>query len=139
MPIELKWPEKQTLDALDYACDMTGDLVSGETITDIAVSVKPSGTDELNVQSVALQGNVIVVWLTGGVGGRGYLVRIDVTTSAERVFDVLAVLPMSRILMPFPVPEPTSQDFSEPITYHEPVAVQAAATIAGQARLASAL
>jgi hypothetical protein len=132
MPIELQWPEKQTLDVLDYSCDLSGDLVAGETITDVAVSVSPSGAGELSVQSVAVQGNVIVVWLTGGVGGRGYLIRLDATTSAGRVFDVLATLPMSRTLTPYPVPDAVSAGFSTPVTYHVPVLVQASSTIAGQ-------
>jgi hypothetical protein len=136
MPIELQWPEKQTLDTLDYACDMTGDLVAGETITDVAVSVSPSGAGELSVQGVASQGNIIVVWLSGGVGGRGYLVRLDVTTSAGRVFDVLAVVPMSRILMSFPVPEPSSMGFSTPVTLRQQLA---SATLRGRANLVSTI
>jgi hypothetical protein len=132
MPIELQWPEKQTLDVLDYSCDLSGDLVAGETITDISVSASPIGPEELTVQSVALQGKVIVVWVAGGVGGRGYLIRLDARTSAGRIFDVLATLPMSRTLTPYPVPDAISAGFSTPVTYHMPVLVQASADLAGQ-------
>jgi hypothetical protein len=142
MSIQLVWPEKQTFDALDYSYDVTADVEPGDHIVKLVAAVKPSGVGELQIGGntppapnlIAINGTLVTVWLDGGVGGRGYLVRIVVLMNSGRTFDILASLLMSQTLAPYPVPEPDSQDFGQGVSF-QATTEQGTAVIAGQGGL----
>lgn len=58
-------------------------LSSDDSITDAQVTITPSG--ELTCPSVQISGDLVKVWLAGGVDGTTYHVETVVTTLAGRI------------------------------------------------------
>jgi len=59
-------------------------LAGGESITDHAVTVAPTGLTA-DSSAVVNGGTAVQVWLSGGVAGQRYTVACKVTTSAGRI------------------------------------------------------
>jgi hypothetical protein len=118
---ELVWPEKAPDANRGYAMDLTDELDPGETPTAISVSISPSGaTDDLvvgadvSVMPLYVTGNIVTVWLQGGVPGRVYLVRFLIGTNIKAELSLMVSVPITRTLQAFPPPEPTSTAFGAP-------------------------
>jgi hypothetical protein len=127
--IELEWPaEKQPGDILDYSVDVSAEMnvANGDTVSSVAASIKPSGTGELAIggRVVGLQlyaiGGIVTVWLSGGVPGRSYIVRLLVTLSNGKVLDIMGMLRVSRLLAVSPMPTALVSDFSTPVVWTGP-------------------
>jgi hypothetical protein len=116
----LTWPMKEPGSTLDYALDLSC-LPSGETVTTASGSVMPSGAGELAVQSLGLNSGSLVVWLTSGVPGRYYRIKIDVTTvdafNATRNYEWLIGMTVDPELAPATPTTPPSAGFSTPVTW----------------------
>ena len=116
----LAWPTKEPGSTLDYALDLS-DLPTTETVTAASASIMPSGAGELTVQSLSLIVSDLVVWLTGGVAGRYYRIKIDVTTvdrsNVTRVYEWLVGLTVDPELAPAIPTIPPSPGFGPPVTW----------------------
>lgn len=111
------WPVAQPDDDLDYSIDIAAVLEEiNDTIASASVASAPSGTGELTIVSVAINGDVITSWLSGGVAGRTYCIDISVTTTGGRVFVFCVHLPISAILATNPIPLPPNPGYSSPVT-----------------------
>lgn len=67
-------------DNLDYSIDATQPLTDAcDTIVAASLSIQPSGTGELQACGLSVDGAVITVWLSGGVAGRLYTVKVVAT------------------------------------------------------------
>lgn len=111
------WPTAQPDDDLDYSIDVGAVLSEiNDTIESVSVSSAPSGTGELSIVSVAINGDVITSWLSGGVAGRIYCIDIRMTTAAGRVFIFCVHLPISAILALSPIPLPPNPGYSTPVS-----------------------
>ena len=60
-------------------------LAGGESITEAAVTVAPTGGLTAGEPAVVNGGTAVQVWLSGGVAGQRYSVACRVTTSAGRI------------------------------------------------------
>jgi hypothetical protein len=75
--------QKQPADQLDYDLEFSDWLTSGDTINGAtAVSDVPT---ELIIQSVSVSGQIVKVWISGGVTGSTYKVTATVTTAQGRI------------------------------------------------------
>jgi hypothetical protein len=114
--LALRWPEKAEESILDYSVDLGDELATGDTVTHIAASIKPAGELTIGGRSVGEQlyanGSLVTVWLQGGVAGRTYLVRLVVTCSNSKVFDILTELRVANTLGVSPATVPVTNDFS---------------------------
>jgi hypothetical protein len=115
----LQWPMAGPDEVLDYSLDVTAQLADvGDTIAYATISVSPSGTGELAVGALNVLGNVITAWLSGGVAGRNYLVRIEITTNAARTFQWMIGLLMDPELAGYPLAVPPSLGFGPLTTWN---------------------
>ena len=76
-------PPKDPDSVVDYGCDWSGLLQSGETVASStwSIPVDLSGSDETNT------GTITGVMLSGGVEGSAYTVTNQVVTSLGRTHD----------------------------------------------------
>jgi hypothetical protein len=106
--IFLQWPVAEAQEDLDYYLDAAAPISQYvDSIYSLSVSIAPSGTGELQTTYLNLSGNYdIEVWLSGGVAGRVYTVRVDVVTNAGRTFSWPVTLPidMDYSIPPFSLP-----------------------------------
>lgn len=77
---------KQPADQLDYDVDFTRWMTDDDTITTAVAVVTPA--DELTVQSVAVDGPIVKVWLNDGVSGSSYTVTVTASTDGGRVKEI---------------------------------------------------
>jgi hypothetical protein len=121
--LELQWPEKQPGSVLDYSVDLSGEIEPGDTIVSVSAMIRPSGPDELAIggraqgDSLYATGSVVTIWLQGGVPGRHYLVRLLVTMTSGRVFDIMVVLAISDVLAVTPRPPAPITGFSTAVVW----------------------
>lgn len=112
----LYWPTAQPDDFLDYGLDLSAPMNdSSDSIVSAAVSVSPSGSGELTLSYLTCASSVVTFWASGGVAGRSYFVKVDVTTLHGREFEFLVGLSISPVLAIFPIPPAPSNGFSTPI------------------------
>ncbi len=73
---------KQPADVLDYDIDYMDFLSDGDSISAKSVAVSPNG---LTIDSSAIFGTRVKVWLSGGTNGITYKVTVTATTTDGRV------------------------------------------------------
>ena len=114
----LQWPVAEPDDNLDYSLDLASVLSEqSDTAVTISVSASPSGAGELLITQLYADGDLVVVWLQGGVASRVYKVRVDVTTINGREYSLIAKLAVSDDTAVPPVPLPPSPGFGAAITW----------------------
>lgn len=74
-------PAKDPTANLDYGFSWVSWLQTGETITAATVTV-PAGITL--AQPAAINGGIVIFWLSGGAPNQAYLVECEVMTSAGR-------------------------------------------------------
>jgi hypothetical protein len=115
LSVVLRWLAAGPSADLDHSLDITRDLADADdVIVGVVVDMAPSGAGEAVLQSVSVSGAVITAWVSGGVPGRAYVVRMLVTTAGGRVFEYLPVLPIDPALASVPVPLAPSTAFGTP-------------------------
>lgn len=108
-------PAKEPETTRDYTYDASGDDLS--VLVGAAFSTKPSGAGELTALSLSLVGDVVTVWLTGGVAGRNYIHKLLLTDSDGRTQEVLLGQVCDAVLSQQPIPPPApSPGFGTVIT-----------------------
>jgi hypothetical protein len=113
----LEWPTSEPDDSLDYAIDITAALADvGDTLVSATAAVEPSGAGELIPSRISISGGIITLWLSNGVAGRIYVIRITANTTASREFSFYVTLPISlNTALGLPPPPPVA-DFGTPIS-----------------------
>src|SRR5580698_4439779 len=84
----LAWPIKDPGDVLDYSIDLAAALAGDATdqVATLAVTVLPNGaTGDLQIGRMVASGTSAVVWLSAGLAGTTYAVRLTVGTLKGRV------------------------------------------------------
>jgi hypothetical protein len=113
-----QWPMIDDPDSLlDYSLDYTNLLadVGGDTISSASVSVKPSGTGELQAVSGAIVGAVVTANVTGGAYGRYYWVKVEATSASGRVFSTVVQLRINPAMMVGSPTAPPSTGWGAPL------------------------
>jgi hypothetical protein len=103
-PAVLSWPAKDPQDVLDYELDISPALAGNEDdrIATIDVAIQPSATGDLALMSSAADGNVAVLWLTGGQANTVYAVQITIGTDAGRIIGRTVYLPVLTLMSSTP-------------------------------------
>ena len=118
---DIFWPEAQPGTDLDYTFDTAPNLEPiQDSIASVSVSVQPSGTGELQIENLVVDGFAITIFLSSSMGRpEPYLVRLVVTTAANppRVFVYLIGLQISPLLDTPPLQPPESPFFGTPVTW----------------------
>ena len=78
--------QKRPADELDYDVNFEKWLTPNDTITSVTAIVAPVG--ELVVESTSITGQIVKVWLAGGVLNKTYSVTVTVATSGGRIKQV---------------------------------------------------
>ena len=109
-PPPLNWPTKDPADILDYQLDISAALIGndGDTIATLDVSIAPSNPGDLTANSIAADGSVIVIWMSGGQAGTVYVVTVLVSMSSGRALQRSILLPVLSLSTP-PVPPASLQ------------------------------
>jgi hypothetical protein len=98
-PPPLVWPVKDPADILDYVVDLSDALAGndGDTIATLDVSISPSNTGDLTLQSSSADGDQAILWLASGVSGTTYAVTVVVGTNSGRVISRVVSLPVESL------------------------------------------
>lgn len=113
-----RWPTAEPSSNLDYSIDITALLTDvADSIFTVSAAASPSGTGELALTDLSVNGNTITLEMHGGVAGRNYLVALTVTTAAGRIFELLVGLGVNRLLASYPLPPAPVAGFGVPITW----------------------
>jgi hypothetical protein len=101
-PPPLNWPAKDPTDVLDYQFDISPAVVgnNGDTISALDVTIEPNNPGDVNLNSVTVDGNVAVLWLSGGQAGTVYLLTLVITTVNGRTIQRSILLPVLRLSDP---------------------------------------
>ena len=75
--------QKTPSDLLDYDIDFSEWITDSDTITTVVAEVIPSGG--LTVASTSVSTPIVKAWLSGGVSGESYEVKVTVSTLSGRV------------------------------------------------------
>lgn len=96
------WPSKDPADVLDYEIDASAAWIDddGDTIATVAAAVLPAG--ELVVGESAVMGRIAVLWISGGVAGTIYTVRVTLGTASGRTLARAVMLPVVALAVPPP-------------------------------------
>jgi hypothetical protein len=139
-PLELG---RQEPDAnLDYSLDISADInAGGDTVATAQASASPSGPGELVVADLTITQSTVpipnssattirwlaTVWLSGGIAGRRYLVKIEATAAvtpsgapAPRKFEWLAQFSIGSTLASVPLPGVSNPGFGAPTLWPAP-------------------
>lgn len=70
---------------LDFLFDWTDWLQSAETISSHTVTISPTGTGALTLDSSSVNSGIVTAWLSAGVLGTVYDVACSIETSDSRI------------------------------------------------------
>jgi hypothetical protein len=119
-PSPLQWPAKDPSDTLDYVFDITPALSAnpGDTISTLDVNISPNNPGDVTLTSSNADGNLAVLWLTGGQAQTTYTVTITITTTGGRTLARSVSLPVIALAsVPAPVSAlttPSGQALTDP-------------------------
>ena len=101
-PPPLNWPAKDPTDVLDYQFDISPAVVGndGDTIATLDVTIEPNNPGDLALKSATADGNVAVLWLSGGQAGTVYLLTLVITTVNGRTIQRSILLPVLSLSVP---------------------------------------
>jgi hypothetical protein len=101
-PPPLNWPAKDPTDVLDYQFDISPAVIGndGDTIATIDVTIVPNNPGDLALNSATADGNVAVLWLSGGQAGTVYLLTLVITTVNGRTIQRSILLPVVSLSVP---------------------------------------
>ena len=114
--VYLQWPIAESGEDLDYSVDLAPLYdKTGDSNEIIYASIAPSGAGELSIVSLNASDSELEIYLSGGVPGRTYKVRLDIVTAQGREYSLIVLLPIEKSCTPFIQPLPPSPDFG-PVT-----------------------
>jgi hypothetical protein len=101
-PPPLNWPAKDPTDVLDYQFDISPAVVGndGDTIASLDITIEPNNPGDIALNSATVDGNVAVLWLSGGQPGTVYVVTLVITTVNGRTIQRSVLLPVVCLSVP---------------------------------------
>lgn len=118
-PLPLRWPTAQPGDDLDYSLDLTEPLCDvHDSIASASLTTQPSGTGELQASNLSVLGDVVTVWLSGGIPTRDYIIAFTIRGLSGRSWVELVDLNISPRLGEWPPPPAPDIGPGEPITWN---------------------
>lgn len=103
-PPQLSWPAKDPADVLDYRFDLNLALIGndGDGIATLDVTIEPDNPGDLALNSATADGNIAVLWLSGGQAGTIYSVNMTISTLNGRTINRSILLPVLSLSAPPP-------------------------------------
>lgn len=87
-----RWPNKDDGSVLDYFIDFTDEFAEigdGDTVASVAATVTSTATTPpLVPDSTDFTTTRAIVWLSGGLVGSSYVLKMDVVTTLGRTYSV---------------------------------------------------
>lgn len=82
---ELRWPDKDPADTLDFDLDFTEALPDADTIQTATVTIAPVTVPALTLvqTSIDASGKIVTAWLSAGLDGTEYEVTVQATTGSS--------------------------------------------------------
>ena len=116
---DMWWPELiPTAEYADFSYDCSTDLVAGDSITALSLTVAPSGPGEAVMSRLApAQPLLIVAWITGGLAGRTYLYQLTIGTAQGRNIVIMIGQRCAPVLAQYPLIPPPNPAFGGLITW----------------------
>ncbi len=116
---QLRWPVAEPGASLDYSLDLTAPLADiADTIVSASVAVSPSGAGEMAVLGLTVTGALLTAILAGGVPGRNYKIKVDVTTGGGDVFEYyVGLLVDQSVATMMPPLAPPNPGFGTAVTW----------------------
>lgn len=98
----LNWAAKDPVDVLDYRFDITAALTGndGDHIATLDVTIEPDNAGDLRLNGVTADGNIAVLWLSGGQAGTVYSVNMTIGTLNGRTINRSVLLPVLALSAP---------------------------------------
>jgi hypothetical protein len=95
VPVTPSWPVKDPADVLDYAIDVSAAVAGddGDAVVNVAVTTSPNATGDITLNSAAMDGTMVVLWLGAGNAGTVYTIVLAITLASGRVVSRSIVLP----------------------------------------------
>jgi hypothetical protein len=125
MPGPQKWLTVKEPDAyLDWTESVQDALTNRYTgavdpLVSLTLAAKPSGTGELALSRLSVDptGFLVTWWEADGVPGRNYILNLEGTTAAGRVFQWVFGQVCDPLFAAYPIPPAPLPDFGTPITW----------------------
>ena len=126
-PPALNWPPKDPTDTLDYSLDISQIIAGneGDAIMTLDVVINPNNPGDLTLQSSSADGDLAVLWLSGGFAGTVYQVTVTIGTNGGRVIGRTINLPVIGFATLPPAQEALTDQTGSAITdqYDAPILV----------------
>jgi hypothetical protein len=112
------WPPKDPGDTLDYSVDISEAIAGneGDVIMTLDVVISPNNPGDLTLQSSSADGDIAILWLTGGFAGTIYEVTVTIGTNSGRVIGRTINLPVVALATPPVPPSALTDQTGAPIT-----------------------
>jgi hypothetical protein len=94
-----QWPVKDPADVLDYQVDISAAMVGnpGDSIASADIAIVPSLPGDLQLNSIAIDGQRVLLWLANGQSGTLYEVTVTMVTINGRVLQRGILLPVQAM------------------------------------------
>ena len=101
---DLCWPVKDPSDILDYVLDASPALlgIEGDGIVTLDVQIAPQETGGLVLNSTSVDGDLAILWLSGGVPGHTYSVTLGLGSTNGRYLLRSVLLPVQALAQTTP-------------------------------------
>ena len=116
MTRSLRWPTKDPGSTRTYALDVSYDIIN-TIISSVSAAVTPSGVGEMTINGLMVSGDIIELSLTGGVAGRSYMIKVDITPFGALPVEYVCWIYIDRTLALWPVKDPDLAYFGAPVTW----------------------
>lgn len=118
VPQPLSWPVKDPGDTLDYVVDLSAALSGddGDAISTLDVAISPSAAGDLQLQTSSADGDLAILWLTGGQSGTTYAVTVVMGTNSGRQISRTIALPVLSLATPVAFGLDLTDQAGSPIT-----------------------
>jgi len=118
IPPPLVWPVKDPGDVLDYVVDLSEALAgnTGDSVASLDVTILPNATGDLMLQSSSAEGDLAILWLSGGNAGTNYAVSVTIGTNSGRTISRSITLPVAWLATPSATTNDITDQTGAPLT-----------------------
>jgi hypothetical protein len=97
---------------IDAAC-----ALGSTVIESVSAAIAPNGLSEAVIAALTVNGQCVDLTVGGGVPGRSYVVKIDVTSFGTPVAEYARALYIDRVFAAWPIGDPAGTAFGPAVTW----------------------